>query len=56
MSAVLDLAPAPMVSASGYAWPDDVAAGTARPARIDLARAQPMHAADPLLEHGRIPG
>lgn len=46
MSAVMDLAPAPMVAAGGYAWPDDVATGTARQARIDLAWAEPMHAAE----------
>jgi anti-sigma regulatory factor (Ser/Thr protein kinase) len=47
MSAVLDLAPAPMVAAGGYAWPDDVAAGQARQARIDLWTAkEPMHTAE----------
>jgi hypothetical protein len=47
MSAVLDLAPAPMVAAGGFAWPDDVAAGTARQARIDLrASKKPMHTAE----------
>lgn len=47
MSAVLDLAPAPMVAAGGFAWPDDVAAGQARQARIDLwSGAKPMHTAE----------
>lgn len=46
MSAVLDFAPAPMVAAGGYAWPDDVVAGTARQARIDLKWDEPMHAAE----------
>lgn len=35
MSAVMDLVAAPMVASGGYAWPDDVAGGKARQARID---------------------
>lgn len=47
MSAVLDLVPAPAVPVGGYAWPDDVAAGQARRARIDLwATDEPMHVAE----------
>lgn len=46
MNAVLDLAPAPMVAAGGFAWPDDVTAGKARQARIDRASKEPMHTAE----------
>lgn len=47
MSAVLDLVPSPAVPVGGYAWPDDVAAGQARQARIDLwSCLEPMHTAE----------
>ena len=47
MTAVMDLVPAPMVSAGGFAWPDDVPVGQARRARIDLRECDyPVHTAE----------